>query len=269
MHHSASCENEASNFVIMDTPNSVRDLQVVPATKLTIDIYRPQTKQENESETGKTIKSSAIGLYSSVVTLPKFSLLQSNTNLNMPPANWLSRPREILGPKLRTPQSAAFTSFNMASNFLDSVGEVDVVCDAENIKKLLKIPYSKAPVSMMVHRVGNTLLLDDFDIHTHLLRTAENEWAWLKKFYLEHIFGSFQAKEKPPYRKSRHSRDYLQQQNLISKFLYHSLAFNESETKENCASQSADQQVQVIPILRWPHTFFSLLNHHFKFSSLL
>jgi len=31
--------------------------------------------------------------------------------------------------------------------FLDCVGEVDVVSDAENIKKLLKIAYSKGPVS--------------------------------------------------------------------------------------------------------------------------
>jgi hypothetical protein len=33
--------------------------------------------------------------------------------------------------------------------FLDCVGEVDVVSDAENIKKLLKIPYSKGPVSFL------------------------------------------------------------------------------------------------------------------------
>lgn len=34
--------------------------------------------------------------------------------------------------------------------FPDCVGEVDVVSDAENIKKLLKIPYSKGPVSYSV-----------------------------------------------------------------------------------------------------------------------
>lgn len=226
----------------MDAPNSVKDLQIIPARELTIDIYHHQNNQENETD--KTIKSSAVGLYSSTSTPPKFSLLQCNTNLNMPPANWLSRPREILGPKLRNPQST-FTSFHMASNFLNCVGEVDVVCDAENIKKLLKIPYSKAPVSMMVHRVGKTLLLDDFDIHTHLLRTSENEWAWLKKFYLEHIFGTFQSKDKIPYCKSRHNRDYLQQQNLISKFLYHSLALSESETEKGCTSNNTSHQVQV------------------------
>jgi hypothetical protein len=37
----------------------------------------------------------------------------------------------------------------MAHMFPDCVGEVDVVSDAENIKKLLKIPYSKGPVSFL------------------------------------------------------------------------------------------------------------------------
>ncbi|EFX79280.1 hypothetical protein DAPPUDRAFT_104540 [Daphnia pulex] len=125
-----------------------------------------------------------------------------------------------------------------------SMGEVDVMSDAKNIKKLLKIPYNKSAVSMMVHRVGNTLLLDEFDIHTHLLRAAENEWGWLKKFYLEHIFASCRAKQKASDKKSsRHSRDYLQQQNLfISKFLYHSIALNESE---NTDTQVQDRNHQV------------------------
>lgn len=43
----------------------------------------------------------------------------------------------------------------------------------QNIKRLLKIPYSKSQVSMMVHRIGKTLLLDEFDIHQHLLQTAK------------------------------------------------------------------------------------------------
>lgn len=41
----------------------------------------------------------------------------------------------------------------MANMFPDCVGEVDVVSDAENIKKLLKIPYSTMPVSTMKHVV--------------------------------------------------------------------------------------------------------------------
>lgn len=53
----------------------------------------------------------------------------------------------------------------MAHLFPDCLGEVDVVSNAENIKRLLKLPYaSNCTISMMVHRIGSTLLIDDFDI---------------------------------------------------------------------------------------------------------
>ena len=40
-------------------------------------------------------------------------------------------------------------SFRLAHMFPDCVGQVDVVSDAENIKKLLKIPYSRGVVSIL------------------------------------------------------------------------------------------------------------------------
>jgi hypothetical protein len=57
----------------------------------------------------------------------------------------------------------------------------------QNIKKLLKLAYSKSNVSMMVHRVGNTLMLDEFDIHRYLLRQQDNDWQWLRRFFLETV----------------------------------------------------------------------------------
>ena len=42
--------------------------------------------------------------------------------------------------------------------------DIDVVADAEAIKTLLKLPYLSEPISMIVHRVGNTVLIDDFDL---------------------------------------------------------------------------------------------------------
>lgn len=223
---------------------------------LAIDVYRPLCNGDPCENDVSQIKSSAVDLHSVVKEPPKMCWLSSNTNLNRPPPNWLmSLPKKIVGPYLRNPQLSAFSSFKMASSFLDCVGEVDVVSDAENIKKLLKIPYSKGPVSMMVHRVGNSLLLDEFDIHTHLLRQAENEWSWLRKFYLEHIFeASLRSKSKPQTKSSRHSRDYLQQQNLISKFLHHTLALNDVDL------QSCDlkQQVQVQEKLKLNHCHLKL-----------
>ena len=105
--------------------------------------------------------------------------------------------------------------------FPDCVGEVDVVSEAENIKKLLKMPYTQGGISMVVHRVENTLLLDDFDFHRYLLRQAESDWEWLRKFFCEQIFQNLGEKEKRLSHKS--SRTTIQQKNLASKFLYHSL----------------------------------------------
>lgn len=79
----------------------------------------------------------------------------------------------------------------MAHQFPYCIGDVDVVSDAEKIKKLLKIPFnSKAHVSMMIHRVGKTLLIDDFDIYKYLLRQSEKEWQWLRKFFFENVLQS-------------------------------------------------------------------------------
>lgn len=46
----------------------------------------------------------------------------------------------------------------------------------------------------MVHRVENTLLIDEFDIHKHLLSRAESDWAWLRKFFFEHILQTLSHK---------------------------------------------------------------------------
>jgi hypothetical protein len=35
------------------------------------------------------------------------------------------------------------------------------------------MPYSKGHISMMVHRIGKTLLIDEFDVHKHLIRRQQ------------------------------------------------------------------------------------------------
>jgi len=153
----------------------------------------------------KPVKSTAIVKYSAVQTPATYAQLQCNTDLNLPPSNWLSSSAESYGLQNVWSQSTGFSSFRMAHMFPDCVGEVDVVSDAENIKKLLKLPYNHDVISMMVHRIENTLLLDDFDIHKYLLRQAESDWEWLKKFFYEHIFQSLGDKEKRLFHKSFHS----------------------------------------------------------------
>ncbi|KAB0799445.1 hypothetical protein PPYR_07325 [Photinus pyralis] len=175
------------------------------------------------------VKSKAIVKYS-VPWPAKFTKLQCNTDLNMPPSNWLSSSVESYGLQHVLYEQQGFSSFRMAHMFPDCVGEVDVVSDSENIKNLLKIPYHKGSVSMMVHRVENTLLLDNFDIYKHILRTAETEWEWLKRFFydiLKNNIDEGQLYDSSLYSKNR-TRKALQQKSLVSKFLYHSLADNEN-----------------------------------------
>ncbi|KAH0944645.1 hypothetical protein HN011_004591 [Eciton burchellii] len=179
----------------------------------------------------KPVKSTAVVKYSAVQIPATYAQLQCNTDLNLPPSNWLSSSVESYGLQNVWSQSTGFSSFRMAHMFPDCVGEVDVVSDAENIKKLLKLPYNHGVISMMVHRIENTLLLDDFDIHKYLLRQAENDWEWLKKFFYEHIFQNLGDKEKRLFHKA-YSRNSLQQRNLISKFLYHSIVLADSN-KQN------------------------------------
>ncbi|XP_054731680.1 erythroid differentiation-related factor 1 [Anastrepha obliqua] len=188
------------------------------------------------------VKSKAVVKFSAVQVPTSFNRLQCNTNLNLPPSNWLTT-SDNSGLHQALYQSPGFASFSIAHMFPDCVGEVDVVTDAENIKRLLKLPYtSKSAVSMIVHKVGNTLLLDEFDIQKYLLRKADDDWKWLRTFILEHILAygekdhSFCLKDK--------SREALQTKNLLSKFLYYSLKQSGAEAPE----QEAQRVRPVLPI---------------------
>ena len=156
-----------------------------------------------------------------------------STNLHHSPPNWLrsSMPGGgDLAPGQLDPSAGGlgrFSSFQMASDFPEFVSRrvADVMADAENIKSLLKMPYSPdAPVSLVVHRVGRTLLVDNFDIHGFLLRSSEEEWAWLRRFFLTRVFGGGlgERKDRAVVRRSNKSDD-IRQRNLVSKFLYRSL----------------------------------------------
>ncbi|XP_069191990.1 erythroid differentiation-related factor 1 isoform X2 [Procambarus clarkii] len=172
---------------------------------------------------------SAAVVKSSEVEFPvQFHELQSNTDLKMPPSNWLQEHSSIRLPN-PTQKHADFSSFLMAHQFPDCIGEVDLVSDAENIKKLLKIPYNpKAHVSMMIHRVGKTLLIDEFDVYKYLLRQSEKEWHWLRRFFFEHVLQSLTHKENVLVRPNK-SRNVVQSRSLLSKFLYHSI--NDEEAR--------------------------------------
>uniref|UniRef100_A0A3B4ZHZ7 Erythroid differentiation regulatory factor 1 n=1 Tax=Stegastes partitus TaxID=144197 RepID=A0A3B4ZHZ7_9TELE len=198
----------------------------------------------------------AVVKYSAAPPPTSYALLQEKTDLKLPPANWLrenpqlgSAGTTILG---SSSKSKPFSSFGMAYDFIDCIGDdVDVVSDSENIKKLLKIPYSKSHVSMAVHRVGRTLLLDELDIQELFMRSSQTgDWTWLKEFYQRLIDQKWQRKKK--------SKEHWYQKAILSKFLYYSINgegaaepvsdnLNEGE-EENGAEEFSSS---------WPTTFTS------------
>lgn len=188
------------------------------------------------------VRSIAEVKHGTVHFLTHFSPLQMNTNLHIPPSNWLRSSskleQHVKDLTWHSSRSSEFSSISMAHNSPDLTGEVDVITNAENIKKLLKMPFEKSHMSMMVHRIGKSLLLDEFDIHKHLFRQEQTDWRWLRQFYYETILRDLEAKMKCVPRQ-RKSRNYLRNRNLYSKFLYHSLGYNPEEgVKEDVAEHS-------------------------------
>ncbi|KAL4231619.1 Erythroid differentiation-related factor 1 [Mactra antiquata] len=177
----------------------------------------------------KSVKSDAEVRHGIVHFSTHIAPLRLHTDLNIPPSNWL-RSSSKLEQHVRdltwhsTKKPSQFSSIDMAHKSPDLTGEVDVITHSANIKKLLKIPFENSHISMMVHRVGKSLLLDEFDIHKHLLRKEQTEWSWLRQFYYESVLRDIQENMKcvPVPRQSK-TRDNLQNMNLYSKFLYHSL----------------------------------------------
>ncbi|EDL17767.1 erythroid differentiation-related factor 1 isoform 1 [Mus musculus] len=206
---------------------------------------------------GNEVKSRAVVKYSSAPPRTAFARLEEKTDLKLPPANWL-RESAKLGPAGTTilgnsKKSKPFSSFGMAYDFIDSVGnDVDVVSDSENIKKLLKIPYSKSHVSMAVHRIGRTLLLDELDIQELFMRSSQTgDWTWLKEFYQRLIDQKWQRKKK--------SKEHWYQKAILSKFLYYSIngdgAAQPVPSPAEQEESSSSQQTHESEGAAWPAPF--------------
>ncbi len=112
--------------------------------------------------------------------------------------------------------------FRMAFDHLHLHPTVDVVTAGNNIKKLLTLALTDSQgLSMLVHPIGRSLLLDNFDIHKWLM-TNQPEWKWLREFFYREVLNSEEDLHKVVMRKS-HTNDALVERNWMSKFLYYSL----------------------------------------------
>lgn len=202
------------------------------------------------------IKSKAVVKYSAAPPPTSYAVLQEKTDLKLPPANWL-RENPQLGTAGTTvlgssSKSKPFSSFGMAYDFIDCIGDdVDVVSDSENIKKLLKIPYSKSHVSMAVHRVGRTLLLDELDIQELFRRSSQTgDWTWLKEFYQRLIDQKWQRKKK--------SKEHWYQKAILSKFLYYSInGDGAAESVPNDLIEEEEENEEEELRSSWPTTITS------------
>ncbi|GFN84148.1 erythroid differentiation-related factor 1-like, partial [Plakobranchus ocellatus] len=118
---------------------------------------------------------------------------------------------------------------NMAHSYQDLVGQVDVISSSKNIKALLKMPYSPSPqISIMVHKLCNTLLLEEFDVYKHLIRKQAEESSWLSSYFYEVIAKEDQEKHFKFLDGSPASRDSFVN-NMYMNLIRHSFAASGSE----------------------------------------
>ncbi|KAI0987693.1 hypothetical protein GJ496_000977 [Pomphorhynchus laevis] len=71
-------------------------------------------------------------------------------------------------PSFSLSNSDALSSLLLANRY-KNVYDLDVITDENNIKRLLSLPYnSMEKVSMLIHRIGNTFLIDDLNLPSDL-----------------------------------------------------------------------------------------------------
>ncbi|XP_021748120.1 uncharacterized protein LOC110713973 isoform X2 [Chenopodium quinoa] len=106
---------------------------------------------------------------SSTVSAPRYRMLPTETDLNNPPLTTTSAPNTRTSPPTEgvSWDDGAVTS-NLArkgealavSGLVEYGDEIDVIAPADILKQIFKIPYTKARLSIAVHRVGQTLILN-------------------------------------------------------------------------------------------------------------
>lgn len=124
----------------------------------------------------------------------------------------------------------------MAFDFYEELAsseEIDVIASSEVIKKLLMVAFNEqSMMSYFVHRVGNTLLIDEFNLHRYLLwKSEEEDWKWLRNFIGEHVLNTL-SKEKTIPIEHKKTKEFLEQKNLLSKFLYYSIEEDSKKVEE-------------------------------------
>ncbi|PAA89644.1 hypothetical protein BOX15_Mlig030558g1, partial [Macrostomum lignano] len=209
---------------------------------------KPAAKNRENDESSKmlplpTVEASGTSSAAPAATSSSrdFALFDTNFDLNSQPANYF-RQRSSLE-KLVFQASRESTekldpqySIRLASKFPKLVGNVDVISASRNVKSLLKMPYSPGNhVSLMVHRVGDSLLLDEFDLFAFMLRQDFENWHWLRHFA---------ASNNMAVRPTGYKRDDVSNKRLMTKFLYHTASVSDEASGQSRTLQQQQQQQQ-------------------------
>ncbi|CAL1540361.1 unnamed protein product, partial [Lymnaea stagnalis] len=188
--------------------------------------------------------------YSSVKFPVQFSTIRLNTDLNHPPSD-----RQCSGYYMfsdqhmeqNTAHFSEFSSLNMADAYQDLVGQVDVISSSKNIKALLKMPYTDSPhISIMVHRLRKTLLLEEFDVHKNLIKKQAEEWSWLKSYFQNVIVKGQEDKTK--WLVSANPKRDSFTENMYMNLIRHSFAASIGDKQCTALQAAEDKSKQVHPI---------------------
>jgi hypothetical protein len=159
--------------------------------------------------------------------LPVFRICQlpAQTDLNALPPNWpagtltpslerlVPRPQRSVQPSAPAPLPERFELASSAILAHDEATTAHFVGSAETFKRLVKLPFSHAAVSVPIHRVGMALVIDGDPIETRKPSTRP---------YAARIGGG--GAEADSLGARRKSALGAQEQLLYSKFVHHSLA---------------------------------------------
>eukprot|EP00794_Sanderia_malayensis_P005439 gene5439-6118_t len=207
-----------------------------------------QAKGQAEVESVEDVTSKAIVQYSESNLPANFKQLKQNTDLNSAPDNWLQS--NLIGKfvegNIDKRSVLDFSSFSMTRNYLDYVGKIDVISDADNIRQLLKTPYSDGCLSMAVHRIRNTLLINELDIPKLISAVSDQnpklqqDLEWLKNLYCE-VSNTPTGSE---FQKAKRSQE-VDSRNILSKFLHYSIAG--TDASEISSHSAVDVQSNIEP----------------------
>ncbi|KAL2651557.1 hypothetical protein R1flu_019685 [Riccia fluitans] len=175
----------------------------------------------------------AVSLQSERAAAPRYRVLPTETDLNTPPPDSfqaepnfpVSASHEAAAGSCKgwggvyLGQPVARKCETLAVNALSGYGDdIDVIAPIDVLKQIFKTPYSKARISVAVHRIGRTLILN----------SGPDDW-------MEDRPGAKIGRKKKSSAKSMES-------SLFSKFVQHSMNGNSCDAESSSQSESQDSQ---------------------------